>query len=531
MAIRPPLMNSEFVVKRTENFDFIEEDFPELYQLALQVERYYTFDHDCCLLKLRLYVELWCHIVANQLDLSSQVADDDNELDLHAQIQRLSSSAKLPPYLIKILNRIRIHANRGVHICHHANGQWGIAETVNANILEELVKDTFELAQYLAFSLQGLTVVPDVWQSPQSTAQVEYVYGALSGDGKAAYRLADQYRVSLEKEKNKKQQYQYQQDLAYWLQKSKQLQYHKSDYLYAYCYVNKLLPLPKQASIKMYLDQALVCDPKGKSAFLYYAYLHDHGEPKRALSLLILSAERGHSDALCLLLRYFYHRDDTQYHYWVEKAVDSHIPLGYLLECEIELDKWQKHPQDEATYHRVRGLLLAIQNRQVDGWGFFEGWCVYYGHLGRQQDKVTGAELMAAGYGELPLFLCEEVRLFEVISNNVDYAELVIKIGPDVLYQLDDDALQKAQAQYQIAMMILHLLSKSIGISTPLNLSNLLRESARVGYEPARLFLDSPDGRAWTYHRRLRTRRVNHKSVDRNKQKKAKKLARRARQK
>ena len=60
----------------TSNYLFIEHSFLELYRLSQEVEKYYAMDHSCCLLKVRLVVELWCHDVSEKLKLHPPVSGD-----------------------------------------------------------------------------------------------------------------------------------------------------------------------------------------------------------------------------------------------------------------------------------------------------------------------------------------------------------------------------------------------------------------------------------------------------------------------
>ncbi len=523
-------ITSDFVVKRSENFDFLEDDFPELYQLALQVERYYLIDTSCCLLKLRLYVELWCRIVGNRFDLFSNTQEE-----LHRQIQILSLSGRLPSYIIDLLSNIRLEANQGVHIHHKDNGEWGIGECLPLVRLKELLKDAFELTQYLAFTLNNKTIPPDIWVEPTQTASAEYVYGALNGDGKAAYRLAKQYAELLQDEDLKIlkiDKASLQQDLAYWLKKARYLKYYKANYLYAYACVHRLLGVASKKQIRMALDVSLETDSKGNTAFLYYQYLMEQGEPTRAFDFLIEAAERGVAAALCLLMVHFVRNEDQeQLDYWVEKGMDAQLPWGYLLHCSRLLVRWNGNRQDPELISKTRGALLSIKNRQIPGWGFYEGWCQITGSLGRHEDPMEGLRLMRLHYAQLPHFFNEKERYFDALMawcrEDESCYEDILTLSVMILKQATSPE-KEADRKYHIARLVMRALTLGMNIPCALNFRILMKEAATLGHTLAIQFLGSTEGKAWMRRHHFHRTRVNHKKVDRVKQKRAKKKARKA---
>lgn len=524
-------INPDFVAKRSNNFDFLEDDFPALYQLALQVERYYLIDSSCCLMKLRLYIELWCRIVGNHLTLFSNTQEE-----LHRQIQILSLSGRLPAHIIDLLNNIRIQANQSVHIHYQANGEWGIAECIDPDKLKGLLKDAFTLTQFLVFTLQGKTVPPDTWVAPKQTVQVEHVYGAMHGDGKAAYQLANQYVELLMSEKmgksklSKEDKAAFQQDLSYWLKKARYLHYYKAEYLHAYACVHRLVGVCGASQVREALDQAMLQDQNGKAAFLYYRYLQSQGEVERAFDFLMESGEKSVKEALCLLMEYYYRHQKESLPYWVEKGMAAQLPWAFLLDCVAYLNAWNANRQDDALISKTRGALLSLRNRQIPGWGFFEGWCLISGHLGRVESPKEGIRLMRQHYPLLPSFFDEKERYFDALMVCRDDEECyqdILALAVVVL-KLPVSPEKEADRKYHVARVVMRAIKVGMVVPDSLNYRLLIKQAVALKHPLAMQFYRSAEGKIWMRHYLGQKAFSCHKKVDRAKQKRAKKKARKA---
>ena len=82
--------------------------------------------------------------------------------------------------------------------------------------------------------------------------------------------------------------------------------------------------------------------------------------------------------------------------------------------------------------------------------------------------------------------------------------------------------------QFDIAMLIWQKLQADMKVRSPHSLKVLIRESAKSGCFDAQQFIKSPKGKALMRDNSLVCQKKGKKSVDRNKQKQAKKKARKA---
>jgi hypothetical protein len=132
----------------TNNYLFIEQSFPELYRLSQEIEEYHSIDHSCCLLKTRLFLELWCHEVGEKLKLKPPVSGD-----LINKINQISTIKKVPAYIIATLNILRIEGNKSAHISQEFDGSWNFDYSISKHKLDKLMIGLLEITQYLAYKI------------------------------------------------------------------------------------------------------------------------------------------------------------------------------------------------------------------------------------------------------------------------------------------------------------------------------------------------------------------------------------------
>lgn len=206
----------------TNNYLFIEDSYPALYTLSQEVEKYYAMDHSCCLLKVRLFVELWCHEVSEKLKLRPPVSGD-----LVNKIKQLSTSNKVPTYIIEMLNTLRIEGNKSAHISQGYDGSWHCDYTLSQYKLDNLMISLLELTQYLAYKLNCQNEdEQSEWQAPTKLALHEDILASLSGNKEATFSLAKHFANKLQQAadlkqvsgiENKEKIKLLQHDLSYWL--------------------------------------------------------------------------------------------------------------------------------------------------------------------------------------------------------------------------------------------------------------------------------------------------------------------------
>ena len=517
--------------QQPSNYQFIEHSFPKLYRVAQEAEQYYATDHACCLLKSRLFIELWCHEVADKLDKCPKLHGD-----LIDKIEQLAASQQIPPYLIEILHSIRCQGNKAVHITKCFDGQWVGDATLSKTKLKRLMTDLFELTQYLACKLNNQNENALIWQEPTHNEFADLVYASLSGNKEASFALAQQASMQmkaahLQKDTSnveKKESWKLlQRDLSYWLERAHRQGHQETWLMYANAYLSKQLILPQGQSIDACFKLAIENDVDGDATFQYGCYLSTHAQPARAEQLLIAAGELSNHQALAILLQKYYVEDKQQYAYWLKLSLAAQEKSAYTLDLFEKMQQWENDQANDVLKKKVKTALVNAHSRQAPGALFYRGYCDYHGYWGKTPDTKSGLKDMLAHYKQLPSFLDYQPSLFNVLNNEPTCVSQAIEVGADALRNTSLGE-SSPKIKFELAMLIWSRLQNNKSVRCPHSLKSLLRESAKEGYFEAMQFIKSPKGKALLRDNSVICIKTQHNKVNRSKQKQAKKAARKA---
>jgi desulfoferrodoxin (superoxide reductase-like protein) len=521
--------------KPTNNYAFLEHCFPELYRVSQEVDQYYSSDHACCLLKARLFVELWCHEVGDKFNLHLPA-----NTDLADKIKMIAASKQVPPYIIDELNRLRLEGNKSAHITQQFDGQWSSNSTLGKTKLKSLMKGMFELAQYLAFKLNHQTEnVDSVWQEPVHAEMAEHVYASLSGNKDATFALAERASLSMDLAvkqselsgvEKKEYQQMLQRDLSYWLEKAHR-QGHKETWLmYANIYLKKQLILPEGQSIDNCFKEALKSDDDGEATYQFGVYLVKHSQHKRGIAFITQAAEMQHHQAIRDLQQYNYQKDEKHYLYWINAGIEAKEKRSFTLDLGYKLAQWELDVENELLKKKARSALISAESRQSEGVLYYRGYCNYHGYWGKTPNTESGLKTMIEHYNSVPEFVAFEAQLFNLLKTEEEYIDNALDIASKALLACKSAATQ-AQMKFDLAMLVWKKLQTSKRAKSPYGIKKLLRESAKEGCTEAIQFVQSPKGKALLRDGSLVCISNSKKSIDRKKLKQAKKSARKAKQK
>ena len=515
----------------TNNYLFIEQTFPELYRLSQEVEKYYATDHSCCLLKARIFVELWCHVVGEKLNLRPPVSGD-----LISKIRQISCSNKVPGYIVDILNKLRIEGNKSAHISKSYDGVWSCEYTLTKYKLDDLMKSLLEITQYLAYKLylQNDATQAD-WQAPTKLALQDDIFASLSGNKDATFSIAKHFvnkmikasqhnNVSGENNKDKMQLLQH--DLAYWLDRAHKQKHQETWLLYATVYKNKQLPLPVGITVESCYKQALNNDESGDVAYQYAIYLLQNSQHKRGLDFMHQAAEKSNHDAIKELQAYYFKKDAKQYLSWVNAGIHAKVKQSFTLDLAYKLDAWEQDKDNELLQKQVKTALISAQSYQSNGVKYFKGYCDFSGYWGRRPQEDQGLKMMVDNHEQLPAFFHYEDKLFYLLKDQPQYSNLALELSTKALYYISEEG--KSQMQFDLAMLIWQKLQTDHKVKSPHGLKDLIRESVKSGCDEAMQFIKSPKGKALMRDNRVVSQKICKKSVDRKKLNKAKRKARKA---
>lgn len=515
----------------TNNYQFIEQSFPELYRLSQEVEKYYSTDRSCCVLKARMFVELWCHEVGEKLNLRPPVSGE-----LINKIKQISNCNKIPGYIVDSLNILRREGNKSAHITHNYDGSWSCEYTLTQYKLDELMKSLLEITQYLAYKLNLQNdATQAAWQAPTKLALQEDILASLSGNKEATFSLAKHFSAKMQEaseynqvsgKENKAKMQLLQQDLAYWLARAHQQGCQETWLLYANVYKNKQLQLPDGTTVNSCFNLALKNDEDGEVAYQYGMHLLQVTEHTRGVNLLEQAAGKAHHQAIRVLQNIHYKKDQEQYLYWVNAGIEAKEKRSFTLDLDYKLAAWEQDKDNELLQKQVKTALISAQSYQSNGVKYFKGYCDIHGYWGKQPKPTEGLSAMVESYEQLPEFLHYEDTFFNLLKDHEQYTELAIEISNRALH-CANPAL-KPQMKFDLAMMIWKQLQADKTVKSPHALKVLIRESAKSGCFAAQQFVKSPKGKALMRDNSVVSQRNSRPNVDRKKQKLAKKSARKA---
>jgi hypothetical protein len=515
----------------TNNYLFIEHSFPELYRLSQEVEKYYSTDHSCCLLKARMFVELWCHVVGAKLNLHPPVAGD-----LNSKIKQISCSNKVPGYILDTLNKLRIEGNKSAHISQCYDGSWSCDYVLSKYKLDDLMKSLLEITQYLASKLNTQNGSEfNEWQEPTKLALQEDIYASLTGNKEATYSLAKHYATKIEQateqnqisgKENKVKIQLLQHDLDYWLARAHKQDHQETWLLYADVYKNKFLQLPENVSVESCYKEALANDESGEVAYQYSTYLLQNSQHKRGINFMHQAAEKANHDAIKALQTYYYEKDQKQYLKWVDAGINANVKQSFTLDLSHKLEIWQNDKENQLLRRQVKTALISAKSHQADGVQYFQGYGDYYGYWGQNPNPEQGLNVMVENHEQLPAFLHYEYILFNLLKDQPEHSDLALDISSKALYCASKQS--KPQIQFDLAMLIWQKLKEDHKVKSLHSLKVLIRESAKSGCFDAQQFIKSPKGKTLMRDNSVVCQKGCKKSVDRKKLQQAKKSARKA---
>ncbi len=513
--------------EKLNNYAFIEQAYPELYKLCCQVDEYFSKDASCCLLKIRLFLELWCHEYAKHYDVSLSVNDD-----LCVLITQLKNQCDLDDFSLDHLNKLRLESNKALHIRRDYLQRFRVDVELSAQKMKSLVA----MVHQLTLVLMDTTVDEvGIWQAPVNCDDTDLMVKALNGNADASLSIAKCLMARLKKAEQAKNidskcYKQDKQDLNYWLNKAEHQGSLDCWFVYAQASAAKYLPAENTQQVERYFKQALKHDDTGDVYWHFYQYLSLSGRNSWALLQLNAAGNKGHEQALNKLQSINANKNKDQYEQWFKRGIELNNKQALVVDV---FNKMRCSVADEANdllKKRFRSAYIKAQAYQVKGFGFIKGFCLYHSLMNLDAEPSQGIDLMIAEKSSLPDYLNAESVLFSVFSKEDEFQEQALDLLPYVLYQTESPQAQ-AQLKYDAAVILMNVLKTKGSIKTPFPLKVLLRESASEGCKQALDFICTPLGKAVMTNQRYSYQKTTHHKVDRSKQKKAKKQARACRRK
>ena len=178
---------------------------------------------------------------------------------------------------------------------------------------------------------------------------------------------------------------------------------------------------------------------------------------------------------------------------------------------------------EESAKHGYHQAIVALQKKH------YRSDDSIYNHWVKTPKLNVVSELINT-YKNLPGTVYYQTRLFSILKEHTAHRVTAIEIGC-VAIKLEKNIKLKAQIQFEIAMLMKEELASCGKVKCSFGLKALIKESAQLGYEKAKQFLKLPVGKALMRDKSFVTHTTTFKQVNRQKQKIAKKQAKKANKK
>lgn len=197
------------------SFTILKSAYPELYQLAVEAEKYAHSDHPAFLLKIRIFLEIWCHEIAYKKNKQHHI-----EPKLFDKIEQLTLLDVIDHQLAGYLHNVRSICIQGVHLRFDTNLGFSQTLEIKDNDINHCLNAIYRLASIL-IGHEQLSSADGLKLSEGAKLEAAVAQGFV-GDGKACLTAVKIMHKDLQLKRNKSQHSE--SDIEYWLNKALQLE-------------------------------------------------------------------------------------------------------------------------------------------------------------------------------------------------------------------------------------------------------------------------------------------------------------------
>lgn len=473
----------------SSSFNILKAKYPELYQVALQAENYAHSDHSAFLLKIRIFLEIWCHEFSYQK--TTQVAIEPKLFD---KIEQLRSLDIIPAPVFDLLHEIRSICNNGVHLIYDVKRGFCQVLEISDNEINQCLSAIFRLSALL-IGEQNLSCRDGLQLSGEAKLASSVTQGFL-GDGKAALTAAKLIHSNIKAIKNKSKFSE--NDLLYWLNKALEQQHFEAIEFYSQLVTDNRYKSITLTKLKGWLEQ--LKQQKNDSGFaLIAAKTYEKlGEMPTALKHYQKAAEQGCFVSIKRLQDYWVKRDEEQFFVYItlgSQFNERRSVYYFLMFQTFELNKMSK--SDEQYQEKSKDLkqqYLKAKSFCVEGLAYAEVVLGMFQLLGLSlniDEAVSGIE---QHWGNAPrCFTLDNAIFVELLNRNKQESFMVTMAQTIMPLCIEEKRL--AEIEYELALLQANLTQQRKVFTVKLNSRELLKSAARKGHKEARNVLNQISGR------------------------------------
>lgn len=461
------------------SFSILESKYPELYHVAIEAENYAHSDHSAFLLKIRMFLEIWCHEFSFKKTKHVQI-----EPKLFDKIDQLKSLDVITPEITSLLHETRTVCNKGVHLIFDKNRGFCQVLEISDNEINQCLSTIFRLSALL-IGEQNLTSRDGLQISEQAKLASAVKLGFL-GDGKASLNAAKLIHGNLKSAKAKSKFTE--NDLVYWLNKA--LQQHCLDALEFY---SQLVGEDRYKQItlnqlKAWLEK--ITSHKNNSGFaLIAAKTYEKlGDMVTALKHYQHAAEKGCFHSIKRLQDYWIKRDEEQFNAIINLGSqfnERRSVYYFLLFQTLEL-KNAEHSADQYAQKlkELKQQYLKAKAFCVEGLAYAEAVLGMYHLLDFKLTMEEAAETVEQQWEKAPRCFILDYAIFVEFYNNMICCPFMVEMAQAIM-PLCIDQKRLANLEFELALLQAHLTREKKIYPVKQNTRELLKSAARKGHKEA----------------------------------------------
>lgn len=471
------------------SFSILGSKYPELYHVAIEAENYAHSDHSAFLLKIRMFLEIWCH------EFSFQKTDQVHiEPKLFDKIEQLRLLDIIPTAICSLLHETRAICNKGVHLTFDAKRGFCQVLEISDNEVNQCLSTIFRLAALL-IGEQNLSSLDGLQMSEQAKLVAAVKQGFL-GDAKASLNVAKLIHSDLKLAKTKSKFTEH--DLVYWLNKALAQKCNEALAFYSQLITEHRYKSITLHQLKTWLDEFKSLKNSEGFAFIAAKTHEKLGEMRTALKYYQQAAEQGCFHSIKRLQDYWISRDQDRFHAVIilGSNFNERRSVFYLLMYLAINVKFCPAAENDVQENlkELKKQYLKAKSFCVEGLAYAEALLGFYRLLGLNLTIEQFSIEVEKSWVKAPKSLMIDVAIFHELYINMVCEPFMVSIAQSSI-QLCKEPDMLANLEFDLALLQARLTAERKPFTAKQNTRELLKSAARRGHKEAISVLSQLNGR------------------------------------
>lgn len=465
------------------SFKILEPRYPELFHVAVEAENYAHSDHSAFLLKIRMFLEIWCHECAFQKTTQVQI-----EPKLFDKIEQLKLSDIISADTFCLLHETRTICNKGVHLIFDAKRGFCQVLEISDNEINQCLSAIFRLSA-LIIGEHNLTCRDGLQVSEQAKLASAVKLGFL-GDGKASLNAAKFIHSNLKALKAKSKFSE--DDLLYWLNKALLQQCFEALEFYSQLVTEQRYKLITLSQLKHWLEQLKHLKNNQGFPFIAAKTYEKLGEMTIALKHYQQAAELGCFSSIKRLQDYWIKRDESKFYAIITLGSDFNERQSVYYFLMFQLLEIKKVPLPQEQYQQKLKQLkqqhLKAKAFCVEGLAYAEAALGMFQLLDLKLTMAEAVSIFEQSWQKAPRCFVIDYAIFIELYNNMKCEPFVVSMAQAIM-PICTDEQHLASLEFELALLQAQLTKERKTFTAKQNTRELLKSAARKGHKGAQSVL------------------------------------------